>query len=65
MLKNNNLPYAAQNQSSVTILKHFVYRQQMNITAEFYLPIIIPSSDIEHQNINIETSLAVRKIIQA
>ena len=36
----------------------------MNITAEFYLPSLIPNGDIEHHNINIETSLAVRKIIQ-
>ena len=32
MLKNNNLSYTSQNHSSVTILKHFVYRWQMNIT---------------------------------
>ena len=34
MLKNNNLSYTSQNHSSVTILKHFVYRWQMNKTAE-------------------------------
>ena len=37
----------------------------MNITAEFYLPSMIPTEDIEHHNINTETSLAVCKIIQA
>ena len=65
MLENNNLSYTAQNQSSVTILKHFVYRWQMNIIAEFYLHSMILSCEIEHHNINIETSLAVSKIIQA
>ena len=35
MLENNNLSYTSQNHSSVTILKHFVNRWQMNITAEF------------------------------
>ena len=35
MLENNNLSYTAQNHSSKTILTHFVYRWQMNITAEF------------------------------
>ena len=34
MLENNNLSYVAQNHSSVPILKHFVYRWQMNITAD-------------------------------
>ena len=37
----------------------------MNIAAEFELPSIIHSSDIEQNNINIETSLTVSKIIQA
>ena len=37
MLKNNNLSYISQNHSSVTILKHFVYRWHMNINAEFML----------------------------
>ena len=37
----------------------------MNISAEFYLPSMIPTSDIEHHNINIETSIAVHKINQA
>ena len=31
MLENNNLSYTSQNHSSVTILKHFVYRWEMNI----------------------------------
>ena len=35
MLENNNLSYTSQNHSSVTILKHFINRWQMNITAEF------------------------------
>ena len=35
MLENNNLSYTSKNHSSVTILKHFVNRWQMNITAEF------------------------------
>ena len=64
MLKNNNF-YNSQNHSSVSILKHFVYRWQMNITAEFELPSMIPKRDIEHRNINIETSLASRMISQA
>ena len=34
MLEINNLSYTFQNQSSVTILKHFIQRWQMNITAE-------------------------------
>ena len=34
ILENNNLSYTSQNHSSVTILEHFVYRWQMNITAE-------------------------------
>ena len=63
MLKNNNLSYTSQNHSSATILKHFVYRWQMNITAEFELPSLIRKWDIEHHNINIETSLEVGKII--
>ena len=33
MLENNNLSYTAQNHSSITIWKHFVYRGKMNITA--------------------------------
>ena len=37
----------------------------MNITAEFLLPRIIPSRDIEQHNTNIETSLTVRYITQA
>ena len=37
----------------------------MNITAEFYLPSMIPNGDIEHPNINIKTSLAVGEILQA
>ena len=56
----NNLSYTAQNQSSVTILKQFVYKWQMNITAELKLPNMIHSRDIEHHNINIETSTFVR-----
>ena len=65
MLETNNLSYTVQNQSSVMIMKHFVYRWQMNITAEFYLAGMIHSRNKEHHNINIETYLAVRKIIQA
>ena len=65
MLKNNYLSYTSQNHSSVTILKYFVYRWHMNITAEFELPSMIPTGDRGHHNINIETSLAVCKIIQA
>ena len=40
MLEYNNLSYTPENDSNVhvTILKHFVYGWQMNITAEFYLP---------------------------
>ena len=34
-LENINLSYIAQNHSSVTILKHFVYGYQMNIITEF------------------------------
>ena len=34
-LENINLSYIVQNHSSVTILKHFVYRYQMNIITEF------------------------------
>ena len=60
MLDNNNL---CCTESHVTILKHFVYRWQMNITAKFELLSMI--QDIEHYNINIETSLTVHKIIQA
>ena len=30
MLEGNNLSYAAQNQSSIMILKYFVYRWQHN-----------------------------------
>ena len=37
----------------------------MNITSEYKLPSMIPNLDIEHHNINNETSLAVRKIIQS
>ena len=33
--ETNFLSYTAQNQASITILKHFVCRRQMNITAEF------------------------------
>ena len=65
MLENKNLSYTVQNYSSVAILKHFVYRWQMNKAAEFQLPTVIHSRDIEHHNVNIETSLTVRKIIQA
>ena len=65
MLENNNHSYTSQNHSSVTILKHFVYRWQINISAEFELPSMICSLDIEHHDIDIETSLAVCKIIQA
>ena len=43
MLENNNLSYTSQNHSSVTILKHFVYRWQMNNTVEFDLPSMIHS----------------------
>ena len=35
MLENNNLSYIAENHSSVTLLKHFVYRWHTYITAEF------------------------------
>ena len=65
MLENNNLSYTSENHSSVTVLKHFVHRWQMNITTEFQLPILIPSWDIENHDFNIETSLTVSKIIQA
>ena len=53
MLKNNNLSYTSQNQSSVTTLKHFVYNinkmedeciiWKMNVTAELSLPSMIPT----------------------
>ena len=33
--KNINLSYIAQNHSSVTILKHFVYKWRIDITSEF------------------------------
>ena len=38
MLENNNLSKTAQNHSNVAIWKQFVYKWQMNITAEFQLP---------------------------
>ena len=65
MLKNNNLSYTSQNHSSVTILKHFVYRWQMNITAEFKPPSMIPTWDTEYHSINIEMSVTDCKMIQA
>ena len=34
-LENTNLSFIAQNHSSVTTLKHCVYRWQMNIITEF------------------------------
>ena len=34
MFEHNNLLYTSQNHSSITILKNFVCRWQMNITAE-------------------------------
>ena len=43
ILENNNLSYTSHNHSSVTILKHFVCRWQMNKTAEFLLPRMIHS----------------------
>ena len=43
MFESNNLSYTAENQSSVPILKDFAYRWQMNITAEFKLPSMIPT----------------------
>ena len=58
MLENNNLSYIAQNHSSVTISKPFVYRRQMNITTEL-------AEIIEYHNISIETPLTVCMIIQA
>ena len=64
MLKNYNL-YIVWNHSSVTMLKHFVYRWQLNINAKFQFPSMIHRRDIEHHNINIEMSLTVQKIIQA
>ena len=42
-LEYNNLSCSAQNHSSVTILKHFVYKWEMNISAEFEFPSIINS----------------------
>ena len=65
MLKNYNLSYTTQNHSSVTRLKQIVYSGLMNITADFQLPSMIPTRDTLHHNINTETSLAIRKIIQA
>ena len=56
MLENNKLSYTSQNHLSVTVLKHFVYRWQMNITSD----IRITSHDI-----NIEMYLTVSKIIPA
>ena len=55
MLENNNLSYTSQNHSSVTILKQFVDRWQMNITAEIKLPSMIPNLRYR----------AAREIIQA
>ena len=37
MLENINFSYIAQNHLSITILIHFVYRCQLNITTEFKL----------------------------
>ena len=34
-LENTNLSFIAQNHSSVTTLKHCVYRWQMNVITEF------------------------------
>ena len=42
-LENINLSYFAQNHSCVTTLKLFIFRLQMNTTAEFQLPSIIQS----------------------
>ena len=47
VFENMNLSYLAQNQSSVTRLKQFVYRCQMYDTTESWLPIMIQSRNIE------------------
>ena len=46
------------------IWEHF-FIEGMNIATEFLLPSMIRSWDLEHHNINIETSPTARKIIQA
>ena len=56
MLKNSNLNYTAQNHSSVMILKHFVYRCKMNITAEFELG----SIKLRFHNVRIRVRVRVR-----
>ena len=43
VLENMNLSYLAQNHSSVTRLKQFVYRCQMHDTTESWLPNMIQS----------------------
>ena len=43
MLEHINLSFIAKNHSSVTILKHLMYRWQITITAEFQLPNMIQS----------------------
>ena len=65
MFKNINHSYIVQNHSCIMILKHFVYRWQMNITAEFYFPSLTYSWDVQFHNIDIETYLTVHKIFQA
>ena len=47
VLDNMNLSYLAQNHSSVTRLKHFVYRCQMYDTTKSLLSNMIQSWDIE------------------
>ena len=45
--ENMNLSYLAQNHSSVTRLKQFIYRCQMYNITQFELPEMIRSKDIE------------------
>ena len=54
MLENKDLSY--------TLTESLKRSWQINITPEYY---VIYSWDKKHHNINIETSLKVRKIIQA
>ena len=63
-LENINLSYIAQNHSSVTILKHFVYRWQIDIIPEFLHDLEVRYTVVFY-NINIKTSLTVHMIIQA
>ena len=52
VLENMSLSYLAQNHSSVTRLKQFIYRCQMYDTTESWLPNMIESRDIEKHNYN-------------